>query len=69
MKINVEDLQSAESEIIRMAQEKEFSEEIRTLSSLQKEDPKREDVVKIKTSLKKTSCLSRLEPFLDSKGI
>jgi hypothetical protein len=69
MQVNVEDLQKAELEIIRMIQEKEFSEEIKTLRSLQKKDPKREDTVKIKSSLKKTSCLYRLEPFIDSQGV
>ena len=69
MAIDTEDLQGAESEILQMVQEREFSEELKILRSLQKNDPKREDVVKIKTSLKKTSCLYRLEPFLDSQGI
>ena len=67
--INVEDLQKAELQITRMVQEREFAEKIKTLGSLQKKDPKREDKVKIKTSLKKTSCLYRLEPFLVSQGI
>ncbi len=69
VQVNVEDLQKAELEIIRMIQEKEFSQEIKTLCSLQKKDPKCEDTVKIKSSLKKTSCLYRLEPFIDSQGV
>ena len=69
VKINVEDLQKAELQIIRIVQEREFAEEIKTLRSLQKNDPKREDEVKIKTSLKKTSCLYRLQPFIDSHGV
>ncbi|CAB4033136.1 uncharacterized protein LOC110985605, partial [Paramuricea clavata] len=67
--INVEDLQRAESEIIQMVQEKEFPEEMKILRSLQKKDPNRKETVKIKASLKKTSCLYRLEPFLDPCGV
>jgi hypothetical protein len=67
--INVEDLQKAESEIIQMVQEKEFPEEMKILRSLQKKDPNRKETVKIKASLKKTSCLYRLEPFLDPCGV
>jgi hypothetical protein len=52
-----------------MVQEKEFPEEMKILRSLQKKDPNRKETVKIKASLKKTSCLYRLEPFLDPCGV
>ena len=69
VEVNIEDLQKAESDTIRTVQEKEFSQEIKTLHSLQKKDPKCKDAVKIKTLLKKTSCLYHLQPFIDFQGI
>jgi hypothetical protein len=68
-RIDVEDLQSAELEIIRMVQEQEFCEEMKILRSLQGENADRKKKATIKTKLKKASCLYRLDPFLDPSGI
>ena len=71
LKPEVEDLAQAEIEIIRSVQHEHFKEEIKTLRSLNvnEEFPSREAVKQRNSSLKKTSCMYRLDPYLDADGI
>ena len=70
-KPKVEDLAQAEIEIIRSVQHEHFEEEIKTLRSLNAngEFLSREAVKQRDSSLKKTSCMYRLDPYLDANGI
>ena len=67
----VEDLANAEMEIIRSVQHEHFKEEIKTLRQLSTcgEFLSREAVNQRDMSLKKTSCMYRLDPYLDADGI
>lgn len=67
--VNVDDLRQSENLIIRLVQEREFPEEMKILRSLQREEPTRKEMTELKASLKKASCLYRLDPFLDSSGV
>ena len=70
-KPKVEDLAQAEIEIIRSVQHEHFEEEIKTLRSLNAngEFLSREAVKQRDSSLKKTSCMYRLDPYIDTNGI
>ena len=70
-KPKVEDLAQAELEIIHSLQHEHFKEEIKTLHSLDTngEFLSREAAKQRDTSLKKTSCMYRLDPYLDADGI
>jgi len=69
-KPRVDDLAQAETEIMRSLQHEHFMEEIRILRSLNAgEFLGREAVKQRDISLKKTSCMYRLDPFLDADGI
>ena len=67
----VEDLTQAEIEIIRSVQHEHFEEEIKKLRSLNAygEFLSREALKQRDSSLKKTSCMYRLDPYLDTHGI
>lgn len=71
LKPRVEDLAQAEMEIIRSVQHEHFKEEIKTLCSLNAngEFLSREAVRQRDSSLKKNSCMYRLDPYLDADGI
>ena len=62
MKIVVEDLQIAETEILKVIQKDAFRSELSTLSS----DSKNRNAQR---KLKQTHSLFRLDPFIDSQGI
>ena len=70
-KPKVEDLAQAELEIIHSLQHEHFKEEIKTLHSLDTngEFLSREAAKQRDASLKKTSCMYRLDPYLDADGI
>ena len=53
--VSLEDIQSAEREIIKSVQKEYFKDEIEAL--------------KKKQQLKSSSCIVRLDPFMDSKGL
>ena len=53
--MSLEDIQSAEKEIIKSVQEGYFKDEIEALKKKQR--------------LKASSCIIRLDPFMDSKGL
>jgi hypothetical protein len=63
----VEDLQQAETAILKMVQEEAFPEEIKILRNGDVSNRKGER--KLKASLKGASCLYRLDPFLDPDGV
>lgn len=67
----VEDLAHAEQEIIQSLQHEHFEDEIKVLHSLNAgaEFLERKAAKKRNTSLKKCSCLYRLDPYLKTKGI
>ena len=58
-------------DIIRSVQHEQFEEEIKTLRSLNanREFLSREAVKQRDSSLKKTSCMYHLDPYLDADGI
>ena len=62
MKVVVEDLQIAETEILKVIQKDAFRSELSTLSS----DSKNRNAQR---KLKQTHSLFRLDPFIDSQGI
>lgn len=66
-RLAIEDLQQSESVILKMVQEEAFPEEMRILC--QGDTSNRGGKSKLKVSLKGTSCLYRLDPFLDPNGI
>ena len=67
-KVNVDDLTNAEGTIIRHVQEA-FPEELKILRAHTRNTADRREMSKLKATMKKTSCLYRLDPFLDSNGI
>ena len=68
--MTVEDLRQAEDQIIRSVQQKAFGEEIATLKSKKAgTNATRESRKKEKSTMKKSSVLHQLDPFLDDKGI
>ena len=68
-KVNVDDLTNAEGTIIRHVQEEAFPEELKILRAHTRNTTDRREMSKLKATMKKTSCLYRLDPFLDSNGI
>ncbi len=68
-KPNVEELLQAETTIVKAVQEESFAKDIRALRPIQKPEHSREDVRKRKATMKKTSSLYRLDPFLDKQGV
>jgi len=64
-------MQKAEQAILKSLQEEAFSKEIKILKSLGVEngDPSREFEKRRNLSMKKTSLLYRLDPFLDDDGV
>ena len=67
----VEDLAHAELEIIRSLQREHFEDEIKVLQSLNVDGEfvNRTAAKERNSSLKKTSCLYRLDPYLDADGV
>ena len=68
---SVDEMRRAEQAILKSLQEESFPEEIKILKSLgaQSDDASREFAKKRNLSMKKTSSLYRLDPFLDEDGI
>ena len=69
--VNVQEIMDAENEIIRQVQSKAFEAEIKMLQDLQisEEDTDRNNARKRKQTMKRTSSLYKLDPFIDSNGI
>ena len=70
--LDVSDLKNAESAIIRDAQIKSFKEEIEVLQKMKQENTDPDSRVfaqQRKTSMKTSSSLYKLDPFLDENGI
>ena len=68
-KVNVDDLTNAEDTILRHVQEEAFPDELKILRAHTHNTADRAEVSKLKATMKKTSCLYRLDPFLDPNGI
>ena len=68
---SVDEMRKAEKAILKSLQEEVFPEEIKILKSLevQNDDASREFAKRRNLSMKKTSTLYRLDPFLDKDGI
>ena len=68
---SVDEMRKAEHAILKSLQEESFPEEIKILKSLgaQSDDASREFAKKRNLSMKKTSSLYRLDPFLDEDGV
>ena len=68
---SVDEMRKAEQTIMKSVQEEAFSEEIRILKSLEvhNDDTSRDLARKRNVSMKKTSSLYRLDPFLDKSGV
>ncbi|XP_028413772.1 uncharacterized protein LOC114536616 [Dendronephthya gigantea] len=66
-RLTVEQLQQSESAILKMVQEEAFPEEMRILR--QGDTSNRKGMSELKVSLKRASCLYRLDPFLDPDGV
>ena len=68
---SVDEMRKAEQAILKSLQEEVFPEEIKILKSLevQNDDASREFAKRRNLSMKKTSSLYRLDPFLDKDGI
>ena len=70
-RINVEELEKAEMEILKIVQADSFHAEITALNAINGRSPKIGRVLarRKKEEIKKTSSLYRLDPFLGSNGI
>ena len=68
---SVDEMRKAEQAILKSLQEEVFPEEIKLLKSLevQNDDASREFAKRRNLSMKKTSSLYRLDPFLDKYGV
>ena len=68
---SVDEMRKAEQAILKSVQEEAFSEEIKTLKSLgvSNDDTSRESMRRRNSSMKKTSSLYRLDPFIDEDGV
>lgn len=68
---SVDEMRKAEQAILKSLQEEVFPEEIKILKSLevQNDDASRESAKRRNLSMKKTSSLYRLDPFLDKDGV
>ena len=69
--VNVEDVQQVEKVIIRDAQNNKFKDEIAVLksSTTSPTTPECKEARDRNTAMKTTSCLYRLDPFLDEDGV
>ena len=68
--VEVEELKSAESEIVKQVQGDAFEKEISTLMSLTStNEMQRDEARKRNQEIKQASMLYRLDPFLDKRGI
>ena len=69
--MNVEDVQQVEKVIIRDAQNNKFKDEIAVLksSTTSPTTPERKEARDRNTAMTTTSCLYRLDPFLDEDGV
>ena len=68
---SLDEMRKAEQATLKSLQEEAFSEEIKILKSLgvQNDDASREFAKRRDLSMKKTSSLYRLDPFLDENGV
>ena len=68
---SVDEMRKAEQAILKSLQEEVFPEEIKILKSfgVQNDDASREFAKRRNLSMKKTSSLYRLDPFLDGDGV
>ena len=68
---SVDEMRKAEQAILKSLQEEVFPEEIKILKLLevQNDDASREFAKRRNLSMKKTSSLYRLDPFLDKDGV
>ena len=64
-------MRKAEQAVLKSVQEEAFSEEIKILKSLgvSNDDTSRESTRRRNSSMKKTSSLYRLDPFIDEDGV
>ena len=69
--VTVEEIRNAEFKIVKKVQREAFSNAIETLESLQLKDgaADREEAKRRNVTMKRTSSLYRLDPFLDKDGI
>jgi hypothetical protein len=67
--LNVADLHRAEISIIKSIQREAFPEEMKVLRSFKGNRSNRDGVATLKATLKRTSCLYRLDPFIDPQGV
>ena len=67
---SVQELSEAEMVILKTVQEEAFEEEVQILKSLRNRVPTDRETLKLRNkNMKKTSCLYRLDPFIDEDGI
>ena len=68
---SVDEMRKAEQAVLKSVQEEAFSEEIKILKSLgvSNDDTSRESTRRRNSSMKKTSSLYRLDPFIDEDGV
>ena len=64
-------MRKAEQAVLKSVQEEAFSEEIKILKSLgmSKDNTRRKFTRRYNSSMKKTSSLYRLDPFIDEDGV
>ena len=67
--LNVDNIRQAETTIIKLVQQEAFPEEMKILRSSQEDTSTRQGAAKSKASMKGTSCLYRLDPFIDHDGV
>jgi hypothetical protein len=65
----VDNLRQAETTIIKLVQQEAFPEEMKILRSFQGDTSTRQEAAKSKASMKGTSCLYPLNPFIDHDGV
>lgn len=68
---SVDEMRKAEQAVLKSVQEEAFSEEIKILKSLgmSKDNTRRKFTRRYNSSMKKTSSLYRLDPFIDEDGV
>ena len=69
--VTVAELQTAEKEVLKIVQREQFHEEIQVLEILKLvgEEPDRKTARQRNVAIKRSSCLYRLDPFLDEDGL
>ena len=69
--VTVAELQTAEKEVLKIVQREQFHEEIHVLEILKLvgEAPDRKTARQRNVAIKRSSCLYRLDPFLDEDGL